>query len=154
MKAVIFKRHGGPETLEYAEVPDPVVGPGQALIRVKACSVNRLDLWIRQGLPAYHTQLPHISGCDVAGVVERVGVEVSGLKAGARVVLAPGLSCGHCTWCQVGQDSHCPSFVIRGASIPGGYAEIAVAETQDVIPIPQHLSTRPRSVDPLETWLR
>ena len=96
MKAVIFRRHGGPDVLEHADVLDPVLTPDQILVRVKACSVNHLDLWVRQGIPAYHTVLPHILGCDVSGIVERVGEGVRGMTAGDRVILAPGLSCGRC----------------------------------------------------------
>ncbi|MBI2094344.1 MAG: alcohol dehydrogenase catalytic domain-containing protein, partial [Candidatus Omnitrophica bacterium] len=84
MKAVIFRKHGGPEVLEFTEVPDPSAGPGEILVRVKACSLNHLDIWIRQGIPTYRISLPHISGCDVSGVVESLGSEVSGFSVGDR----------------------------------------------------------------------
>ena len=131
MNAVIFRRHGGPEVLEYADVPDPSPGPGDILVRVKACAVNHLDLWIRQGIPAYRITLPHISGCDVAGVVERVGSGVTYVAVGDSVVLVPALSCGQCEWCRAGEDNLCASYGIRGAATDGGYAELTTASARD-----------------------
>lgn len=149
MKAIVFRRHGGPEVLEYADVPDPSAGPGHILVRVKACALNHLDLWIRQGLPAYSIQLPHISGCDVAGVVERVGQEVTHVAVGDSVVLAPGLSCGACDWCRAGEDTLCVSYGIRGAKTDGGYAELIAASASDAVPLPPGLSFEEAAAFPL-----
>lgn len=149
MKAVVFRRHGGPDVLEYADVPDPSSGPGELLVRVKACSVNHLDLWIRQGLPAYQIALPHICGCDVAGVIERLGSGVSGWQAGDRVVLAPGLSCGVCGACRAGVDNRCVAYGIRGAATDGGYAELIVAKASDALPLPARLSFEQAAAYPL-----
>ena len=149
MKAVVFRRHGGPDVLEHTDAPDPSCGAGQMLVRVKACSVNHLDLWIRQGIPAYRIHLPHISGCDVAGVVERVGAGVTNVKIGDRVVLAPGLSCGACAWCKAGDDNLCASYGIRGAATDGGYAELTCADAADALPIPPGLSFEEAAAFPL-----
>ena len=149
MKAVIFRRHGDPEVLEYAEVPDPSPGPGEILVRVKACSINHLDLWIRQGIPAYHVSLPHISGADVAGVVERVGSGVKTTKEGERVVLTPGISCGACAACRLGYDNLCASYRIRGAGTDGGYAERTTARAADALPLPTDLSFEEAAAFPL-----
>jgi len=149
MNAVLFRQHGGPDVLEYAEVPDPVPQRGEILVRVKACSVNHLDLWIRQGIPAYRIALPHISGCDVAGVVERLGQDVSAPKVGDRVVLSPGLSCGSCASCRAGADNRCAAYGIRGAATDGGYAELAVAKAADALPLPPELSCEDAAAFPL-----
>lgn len=149
MKAVIFRQHGGPDVLEYADVPDPQAQPGQVIVRVKACALNHLDLWIRQGLPAYKLALPHISGCDVAGVIERVGADVIGLQPGDRVVLAPGISCGRCEWCAAGQDTYCASYGIRGAAVDGGYAELTAARAQDAFVLPETISFERAAAFPL-----
>ncbi|MBI3996807.1 MAG: zinc-binding dehydrogenase [Candidatus Omnitrophica bacterium] len=149
MKAVIFRRHGGPEVLEYADVPDPTIGPAEILVRVKACSVNHLDIWIRQGIPAYRIVLPHISGCDVAGVVERIGADVTRLRPGDRVVLAPGLSCGQCAWCRRGDDNLCATYGIRGAATDGGYAQLAKADARDALLLPPALSFEAAAACPL-----
>ena len=149
MQAVLFRRHGGPEVLEYTEVPDPSPDAGEVLVRVKACSINHLDLWLRQGIPAYRLTLPHIPGCDVAGVIEALGPGVSGLKRGDRVVLAPGLSCFQCDFCRRGDDNLCVSYGIRGAAIPGGYAEFAVARAHEVMTLPPTLSFDAAAAFPL-----
>ena len=149
MKAVIFRQHGGPEVLEYVDVPDPSPGSGEILVRVKACSINHLDLWIRQGIPAYPISLPHISGCDVAGVVERVGSDVTHVAVGDSVVLAPGLSCGQCEWCRAGEDNLCASYGIRGARTDGGYAELTTAAVHNAFLLPPGLSFEEAAAFPL-----
>ena len=149
MNAVLFRRHGGPEVLEYTDVPDPSPGPGEVLVRVKACAINHLDHWLREGLPAYRLTLPHIPGSDVAGVVERLGEGVARLREGDRVVLTPALRCGRCEACRQDADTFCPSFGIRGAACPGGYAELAVAKAEDALPIPAGLSFEEAAAFPL-----
>lgn len=149
MKAVLFRKHGGPEVLEYAEVPDPQIGQDEILVRVKACSLNHLDLWIRNGIPAYQIQLPHIAGADVAGIIERVGEGISQFHVGDRVILSPGLSCGKCAWCQISQDNRCDIYGIRGAKINGGYAEMISALGRDAIFIPSGMSFEVAAAFPL-----
>ena len=149
MRAVIFRAHGGLEVLEDADVPPPTPGPGEVLIRVKACGVNHLDIWIRQGIPAYRVTLPHISGCDVAGVIEQLGPGVEQLRVGTPVFIAPGLSCFQCRSCQAGLDNLCESYGIIGARTDGGYAELMTAPAQNVIPIPEGVSFEDAAAFPL-----
>jgi len=149
MQAVIFRTHGGPETLKFTEVPTPTPGPGEVLVRVKACAINHLDLWIRQGLPAYQIRLPHISGCDIAGVVERLGSEVESVQRERPVIVAPGLSCGECAWCRDGADNLCQSYGIVGAKTDGGYAEFAVVPANNLIPLPPGLTYEEAAAFPL-----
>ena len=73
MKAVIFKQHGGPEVLEYTDVPEPKLRANEVLVEVKACALNHLDIFVRNGLPGIEIPLPHILGNDIAGVVREVG---------------------------------------------------------------------------------
>ena len=117
MKAVVFHEHGGPERLRYEDRPDPKIEQDEVLVRVKACALNHLDIWIRQGVPGYPLSLPHISGSDVAGVVEQVGTKVANLAVGDRVYVSPGLSCWQCKWCRSGRDNLCVSFKILGAQV-------------------------------------
>ena len=74
MKASIFREFGGPEKLVYEDVSVPSIGRDEVLVRVRACALNHLDIWVRQGIPAYKLILPHISGCDISGVVESVSL--------------------------------------------------------------------------------
>ncbi len=149
MKAVIFREHGGPEKLRVEEVPTPKAGPGEVLVRVKACALNHLDIWIRQGIPAYKIQLPHISGSDVSGLVEEIGTGVQGITVGARVLVSPGLSCWRCDQCLAGRDNLCPSFGILGSKVAGGYAEFVTVPFQNLLSIPGSLSFEQAAAFPL-----
>ncbi|MSQ77212.1 MAG: alcohol dehydrogenase [Nitrospiraceae bacterium] len=149
MKAVVFHEHGGPEKLKYEDRPDPQIKPDEVLVRVKACALNHLDIWIRQGIPAYQIPLPHISGCDVAGQIERVGSQVWGVKVGQKVFVSPGLNCGNCDECKVGHDNLCPSFGVFGAKTDGGYAEFVAVPGTNVIAIPGSLTFEQAAAFPL-----
>ena len=96
MKAVIFSQHGGPEVLRYTDVAEPTIGSNDVLVRVRACALNHLDIWVRKGMPGVTIPLPHIGGCDIAGEVAKIGGDVSNVHVGERVMLAPGVGCGHC----------------------------------------------------------
>jgi NADPH:quinone reductase-like Zn-dependent oxidoreductase len=134
MKAIRFHDHGGPEVLRLEEVPDPVIGPGEALVRVRACALNHLDLWQRRGLRRVAIPLPHISGSDVAGIV--VDSKGGDLPAGTRVMLQPGVSCGRCLACLSGSDNECPDYEVLGyRNHPGGYAELVKVPVQNLVPI-------------------
>jgi NADPH:quinone reductase-like Zn-dependent oxidoreductase len=135
MKAVRFHAHGGPEVLRYEDMPEPEAGPGEVLVRVRACALNHLDLWERRGLEHVRIALPHVSGSDVAGDV--VTSSVSDLKAGQRVMLQPGMSCGRCAECLSGTDNQCAAYEVLGyRNHPGGYAELVKVPVQNVVPIP------------------
>ncbi|MFI6284293.1 zinc-binding dehydrogenase [Streptomyces sp. NPDC051018] len=125
MKAVLHTRHGGPETLEEAELPDPVPGPGEVLIAVRAAGVNRLDLLQRRGpavLPGF--RLPHVPGTDIAGDIVALGPGTRSRNAGDRVVVNPTVACGGCPDCAAGHDAYCESAAVVGGNRPGGYAEL------------------------------
>jgi NADPH:quinone reductase-like Zn-dependent oxidoreductase len=149
MKAVIFKQHGRPEQLVYEDVPNPVIGPDEVLIRVKACALNHLDIWIRQGSPAYQVSLPHISGSDISGIVEAVGNHVDGVQVGERVFVSPGVSCWRCEFCLAGRDNMCRSYSLLGAKMWGGYAEYLKVPLRNVLPIPENLSFEQAAAFPL-----
>lgn len=140
MKAVIFEKHGSLEELKWTDVPDPEPAPGEVLVRVRACSVNHLDIWERQGLPGVPIQLPHISGSDIAGEIVKTGSAASGLKPGARVVISPGSSCRRCEFCKKDYDSLCADYRMMGLHRDGGYAEYAVAPVESVIPVSEKLT--------------
>ncbi|MFQ5589497.1 MAG: alcohol dehydrogenase catalytic domain-containing protein, partial [Nitrospiria bacterium] len=149
MKAVRFHAFGGPEQLIYEDAPKPVAGPGEAVVRVAACALNHLDLWIRKGIPAYRIELPHISGCDVSGIVDETGEGVEGIVPGQRVFIAPGLSCFECPDCLSGNDHLCATYRILGAGPDGGYAEYVKAPAKNIIPIPDTLSFEAVAAFPL-----
>lgn len=149
MKAIVFKEHGGPEKLSYEDMPRPVIGAEEVLVRVKACALNHLDIWIRQGNPAYQMPLPHISGSDIAGVVEEVGGDATGVNVGDRVFVSPGLSCWRCEFCLAGRDNFCRTYSLIGAMTHGGYAEYVTVPFRNVLPIPENLSFEQAASFPL-----
>ena len=151
MKAVIFKQHGGPDVLEYTDVPEPAIKADEVLVEVKACALNHLDVWTRGGLPGVEIPLPHILGNDIAGVVREIGDLVSWVRKGDEVLLHPGVSCGHCAECLGGRDNLCRDYDILGYRRNGGYAELVAAPAVNVIPKPQNLSWEEAAALPLVT---
>jgi NADPH:quinone reductase-like Zn-dependent oxidoreductase len=151
VKAAIFQQHGGPEVLEYADVPEPRIRANEVLVEVKACAVNHLDLFARGGLPGIEIPLPHILGNDIAGVVREVGELVTWVKPGDEVMVQPGVSCGHCEACLSGQDNLCREYDIIGYRSNGGYAELVAVPGVNIIPKPAQLSWEEAAALPLVT---
>ena len=149
MKAVLFREHGGPVKLSYEDLPTPTIDSEDVFVRVKACALNHIDIWVRQGNPAYPMPLPHVSGSDVAGIVEQVGAHVEGITSGQRVFLSPGVSCWRCPACLAGRDNFCRSYGIIGALMHGGYAEYVKVPFRNVLPIPDNLSFEQAAAFPL-----
>ena len=137
MKAVRFHHHGPPEVLVYEDAPDPAPAPDRAIVRVRACALNHLDLWQRQGIERVRIPLPHISGSDVSGDVVDAGGGTAG--PGSKVMVYPGLSCGACAACLEGRDNLCPSFDVLGLMSDGGYAELVSVPTRNLVPLPDHV---------------
>ena len=149
MKAIVYEKHGGPEVLEYREVPEPRIGADEVLVRVRACALNHLDLFVREGWPGLKLSMPHIPGSDIAGEVARVGAGVTRVKAGERVLLAPLISCGKCEKCAAGEDNRCPEYRMIGEMVDGGCAEFVAAPEENVFPIPAGLSFEEAASVPL-----
>src|SRR5438477_1720096 len=149
MKAVFFSQHGGPDVLKAGEVPNPQIKANEVLVEVRACALNHLDVWVRQGLPGIEIPLPHILGNDVAGVVRERGELVDWVSPGEEVLLQPGVSCGHCRECLRGADNLCPRYDILGYRRDGGYAELVAAPGVNVVPKPKGLAWAEAAALPL-----
>src|SRR5437879_3074909 len=149
MKAIIFHQHGAPEVLKYKDAPEPSIRPNEVIVRVKACALNHLDLWVRRGIPGVPIPLPHIPGSDVSGEIAQVGSDVTTVHAGQKVVLAPGVTCGKCPACISGQDHRCRQFTNLGYMIDGGYAEFVRAPEVNCLPYPENLSFEEAASIPL-----
>lgn len=149
MKAVYFQQHGDEDVLQYGEVPTPAVDAGQVLVKVHACALNHIDIWVRKGWPGLRLELPHILGADIAGTVAEVGEGVKNVHAGEAVVVLPGLSCGVCEWCQRGSDNYCQAYSVVGEHVRGGYAEFVSVPARNVVAKPDNLTFEQAAAYPL-----
>lgn len=140
MRGYVVERHGGPEVVELRQLADPSPGPGEALVRVEACALNHLDLWVRNGVPGHRFPLPLVPGAEVAGTVAALGAGVADVELGAPVVVGAGVSCGVCPRCLGGQDPLCPSFGLLGEHRDGGAAELVAVPRRNLFPVPRGLS--------------
>ena len=149
MKAIVIPKHGGPEVLQSVELADPKPGPNDVVVRVRACALNHLDLWVRRGLNGVTFSLPLVPGSDIAGEVASVGALAQRVHVGDKVVLAPGVSCGQCAACAAGRDSECRKYTLFGYGRNGGCAEFVLAPEVNVLPMPLGLSFEEAAAVPL-----
>ena len=119
MRAIVIYAHGGRDKLRLEEVPTPRPGPGEVLVKVHACALNHLDIFVRRGMPGKPTPLPFISGGDIAGTVAEIGPGVAAVAPGQRVLVDPAIEHG-----AIGED------------MPGGLAEYALVPAANLIPLP------------------
>jgi NADPH:quinone reductase-like Zn-dependent oxidoreductase len=136
MKTVLFRQHGGPEVLEYTDFPTPEPKAGEALIRLHAASLNRMDVLVRNGWPGLKLELPHINGADGAGNIAALGEGATGFKVGDRVVINPNLGCGQCEFCKEGRDNLCRNWHLLGETIRGTYAEYVTIPVRQLYKLP------------------
>ena len=149
MKAAYISKHGGNEVLTVGELSEPVPGPGEVLVGIRAAALNRLDVFVRNGIPGVPVAFPHVPGADGCGVVEAVGAGAKGLAEGDRVVLQPGLSCGACEFCRDGETSLCVDYGILGEHRAGTLAEKVVVPARNAWKAPAHLSDEEAASFPL-----
>jgi NADPH:quinone reductase-like Zn-dependent oxidoreductase len=147
MKATRIHEFGGPQVLRYEDTADPQPRPDQVLVRVRACALNHLDLWVRKGLPG--VKLPHILGSDIAGEIVAVGEYVNRFRTGQRVLLAPMHFCNQCAKCLAGLQNQCPEFTVIGNGVDGGNCELIAAPPAAVVPIPDSLDFNAAASVPL-----
>lgn len=139
MRAVVMTGRGEVDVLELRDLPVPEPAPGEVRVRVRAVALNHLDLWVRRGVASPNLPLPHLLGSDVAGEVDALGVGVKGVEVGARVMLNPGVSCGHCERCLSGEDNLCRAYALLGEHRAGGYAEFVTVPRANLLAIPAGL---------------
>jgi NADPH:quinone reductase-like Zn-dependent oxidoreductase len=138
MRALALSGIGGLEHLALVELPRPRIRHAdEVLVRVRAAGLNRLDLFVAAGLPGVDYAFPHVVGSDGAGVVEAVGDGVREVQPGDRVMLNPGLSCGHCPACREAEESLCATFRVLGEHRAGTAADYVVVPAANLAPVPE-----------------
>lgn len=142
MKAVYLTEHGGVDVLTYGDLADPSIGPNDVIVKVRACALNRLDVFTRLGVRGTRLDFaqPHVLGADVAGDVLEIGSEVTRVKPGDRVVVNPKLTCGQCRYCLSAEDDLCSNPNMLGTTTRGGYAELVAVPAVNTVWIPDELS--------------
>jgi zinc-binding alcohol dehydrogenase/oxidoreductase len=141
MNAIVLEETGGPEVLRIKSVPDPVPGPGEAVVELRAAALNRRDIFVRKGIA--RSPLPVIPGSDGAGVVRALGPGATGLEVGDEVVILPSLAWGG------GEAAPGPNFRILGAPDDGTYAELIRIPAENCYPKPARLSWHEAAALPL-----
>src|SRR5947207_5907942 len=141
MKAVLFHQHGGPEVLKYEDFPTPEPKPGEALIRLHAAALNRMDVMVRNGWPGLKLEMPHINGADGAGEIVAFGSplpegEGLGVRVGDHVVINANIGCGICEYCLAGKDNLCGNWHLLGETIRGTYAEYICLPLRQLYKLP------------------
>jgi NADPH:quinone reductase-like Zn-dependent oxidoreductase len=136
LKAVLFNQHGGPEVLQYTDIPTPVPKSGEALVKLKAASLNHMDITVRNGWPGLKLELPHINGADGAGEIAALGEGVSEYQLGEHVVINANLSCGKCEECLAGWDNRCREWNLLGETVRGTYAEYVSLPVRQLYKLP------------------
>ena len=137
----MFEKHGGREVLEYrTDFGEPKPGAGEALVKVEATSLNRVDVVIRGGYPGLSLPLPHVPGGDVAGVVVETGAGVDPALNGKHVVAYPLIACRGCALCAEGKPNLCLNWRFIGMHTFGGYAEYCAIPASNLVPIPRGVS--------------
>lgn len=142
MKALYIREHGDPGVLTYGDLPEPEIGPNEIKVRVRACAINRVDVFTRLGVRGTRLGLdqPHILGGDAAGDVVEIGHEVTRIRVKDRVVINPKLTCNQCQFCIAGQDELCTSPSMLGSTTNGSYAELVKAPAINAVRLPDCLS--------------
>jgi NADPH:quinone reductase-like Zn-dependent oxidoreductase len=141
MKATLFRQHGGPEVLEYTDFPTPEPKPGEALVRVRAAALNRMDVMVRNGWPGLKLDLPHINGADGAGEIIALSPlpewgEGPGVRVGDHVAINANLGCGQCDYCLSGWDNMCRNWHLLGETVRGTYAEYICLPVRQLYKLP------------------
>ncbi|MHB8585622.1 MAG: zinc-binding dehydrogenase [Thermoplasmatota archaeon] len=139
MRAALIRSHGGLDKIEIANVPKPEPGPGEALVAIRAASANHLDVHTRRGLPGFTLAMPHVLGCDGAGVVESVGPGAETQLVGKRVVINPMLWDGTCEFCKAHEESLCFRLRLLGEHLPGTFCEYRAVPVRNLILLPSEV---------------
>ena len=150
MKAVRMHGYGGVEQLFFEDADEPKLSePDEVIVKLKAASINHIDIWNRMGATGINVPMPHILGADGAGIVVEVGARPGNVKVGDAVCLYPPTGCGRCEFCLTDQDFMCIHLRVLGERLEGTYAEYVKLPAQNCFAIPQDYSFEEAAAFPL-----
>jgi D-arabinose 1-dehydrogenase-like Zn-dependent alcohol dehydrogenase len=136
MRAVQLTQQGLPGIFKGATLSTPQTLPDEVLVQVKACGLNRLDLWAEEGALPVPIQLPRVLGGEIAGTIAELGADVDDWRLGERVAIQSNLFCGTCEYCLIGQESICLHGKLLGVDRDGGFAEFVTVPSRSLVRIP------------------
>jgi NADPH:quinone reductase-like Zn-dependent oxidoreductase len=139
MKAIQLIAHGAPGQFKYSDAPDPAPAANEVVVRVRACGLNRLDLWMEEGTLPMPVHLPRVPGSEIAGEVLATGSGVLDWHPGDRVAVQSNLFCGHCEFCKRGQESICLHGEILGVQRDGGFAQQVAVPASALVRLPANV---------------
>lgn len=139
MKALYFNDHGDFDQLHFGEFPDPILAAEEVLVKVEACALNHLDLWVLKGWKGLNLDFPHIGGADVAGTVETIGTDVNKWKTGQRVVINPGFAHKEDDYTKHGEECLSPHYHVLGEKNRGGFAQFIKVPQRVLAPLPDDI---------------
>ena len=140
MRALQLLGHGTPGQFRLVDVPDPIPGPDEVVVAVRACGLNHLDLWLEEGNLPVSIRLPRTPGCEIAGDIHQVGTNVPQWKAGDRVAIQSNLFCGECEFCLRGDESLCLHGKLLGVDCDGGFAELVLVPERSLVRVPEQVT--------------
>jgi NADPH:quinone reductase-like Zn-dependent oxidoreductase len=136
MRAVQLTKHGVPGSFSVGEIDVPKLAPDEVLVQVKACGVNRLELWAEEGELPVPMQLPRTLGGEIAGIIAELGTDVDDWRKGERVAVQSNLFCGFCEYCLKAEESICLNGKLLGIDRDGGFAEFVAVPARSLVRIP------------------
>lgn len=140
MKALAINNHGTLDDIQLMDLDPPSFHKDEVLVRTRAVSLNRLDLFVVSGLPGINLEMPHVLGSDGAGEVVEIGSDVDSFCPGDKVMLNPCIWCGKCEFCRQGEQSLCIHLRLKGEHTAGTFAEYFVARSTNLAKIPDEIS--------------
>ncbi|HEY6228266.1 MAG TPA: zinc-binding dehydrogenase [Verrucomicrobiae bacterium] len=136
MRALQLTSHGSPGQFRITDLPSLQPGHDEVVVKVRACGLNRLDLWLEEGGLPIQVQLPRVPGGEISGVISKLGSDVDEWRVGDRVAIQSNLFCGNCEFCLRGDESICLKGQLLGVQKDGGFAEEVLVPARALVQIP------------------
>jgi 2-desacetyl-2-hydroxyethyl bacteriochlorophyllide A dehydrogenase len=140
MRALQLISHGSPGQFRMADVPALKPAHDEVVVSVRACGLNRLDLWLEEGGLPIPLQLPRVPGAEISGVIAKLGSDVDDWRVGDRVAVQSNLFCGQCEFCLRGDESICLKGQMLGVQKDGGFAEEVLVPARALVTIPKDVT--------------